>query len=99
MLARDAAVAQASILGLSHRSGASDSFSAVTCCRKATFSNTRSARRRHIARMNAGQLRRAPKSRDYRKLHLCVDAQKSPRFIAGCIACRTDRQSHLIGQS
>ena len=26
-------------------------FSAVTCCRKATFSNTRSARRRHIARM------------------------------------------------
>ena len=60
---------------------------------------------------HAGQLRRAPKSRDYRKLHLwCrradwrsrrrrADEQKSPRFIAGCIACRTDRQSHLIGQS
>ena len=58
--------------------------------------------------VHAGQLRRAPKSRDYRKLHLCVDEQsgevvageqKSPRFIAGCIACRTERQSHLIGQS
>ena len=61
--------------------------------------------------VHAGQLRRAPKSRDYRKLHLCVDEQsgevvageltskRSPRFIAGCIACRTDRQSHLIGQS
>ena len=71
--------------------------------------------------VHAGQLRRAQKSRDYRKLvdeqsgevvaaSVCrraewrsrrrrADEQKSPRFIAGCIACRTDRQSHLIGQS
>ncbi len=61
--------------------------------------------------VHVGQLRRPPKSRDYRKApSVCrradwrsrrrrADEQKSPRFIAGCIACRTDRHSHLIGQS
>jgi len=34
-----------------------------------------------------------------RNTQLRADEQKGPRFIAGCIACRTDRQSHLIGQS
>ena len=36
---------------------------------------------------------------DWRSRCRRADEQKSPRFIAGCIACRTDRQSHLIGQS
>ena len=36
---------------------------------------------------------------DWRSRRRRADEQKSPRFIAGCIACRTDRQSHLIGQS
>ena len=61
--------------------------------------------------VHAGQLRRAPNSRDYRKLHLCVDEQtgevvageltskRARDSSRGCIACRTDRQSHLIAQS
>ena len=61
--------------------------------------------------VHVGQLRKPPKNRDYRKLHLCVDErdwrchrlradeQKSPRFIAGCIACRADRQSDFICKS
>ena len=36
---------------------------------------------------------------EWRSRRRRADEQKSPRFIAGCIACRTDRQSHLIGQS
>ena len=36
---------------------------------------------------------------EWRSRRRRADEQKSPRFIAGCIACRTERQSHLIGQS
>ena len=53
--------------------------------------------------VHAGQLRRAQKRQglsqapsvcrraDWRSRRLRADEQKSPRFIAGCIACRTDR--------
>ncbi len=34
--------------------------------------------------VHAGQLRRAPKSRDYRKLHLCVDEQTG-EVVAGVV--------------
>ena len=61
--------------------------------------------------VHVGQLRAPPKSRDYRKIHLCVDEQTgevvaselmSKRFlrcVASPAARRPDRQAHLIGQS
>ena len=39
---------------------------------------------RNVAFGSAGQLRRAPKSRDYRKLHLCVDGQTG-EVVAGAV--------------
>ena len=61
--------------------------------------------------VHAGQLRRAQKSRDYRKLHLCVDEQSGEVVACELTSKRArdssrvaslvgqDRQSHLIGQS
>ena len=61
--------------------------------------------------VHVGKLRRPPKNRDYRKLHLCVDEQTgevvaselmSKRFVrcvASPAACRPNREAHLIGQS
>ena len=50
---------------------------------------------------HAGQLRRAPKSRDYRKLHLCVDEQ-SGEVVAGELTSKRARDSSrvasLVGQ-
>ena len=51
--------------------------------------------------VHAGQLRRAPKSRDYRKLHLCVDEQ-SGEVVAGELTSKRARDSSrvasLVGQ-
>ena len=51
--------------------------------------------------VHAGQLRRAPKSRDYRKLHLCVDEQTG-EVIAGELTSKRARDSSrvasLVGQ-
>ena len=51
--------------------------------------------------VHAGQLRRAPKSRDYRKLHLCVDEQSS-EVVAGELTSKRARDSSrvasLVGQ-
>ena len=51
--------------------------------------------------VHAGQLRRAPNSRDYRKLHLCVDEQ-SGEVIAGELTSKRARDSSrvasLVGQ-
>ena len=61
--------------------------------------------------VHTGQLRRSTKEQglsqapsvcrraEWRSRRRRADEQKSPRFIASCIACRTDRHSHLIGQS
>ena len=61
--------------------------------------------------VHVGQLRRAAKEQGlsqapsvcrravWRSRRLRADEQTSPRCIAGCIACRTDRPSHLIDQS
>ena len=61
--------------------------------------------------VHVGQLRKPPKNRDYRKPpFMCRRAngevvacelmrQRRSRFIAGCLACRTDRQTRFIGQS
>ena len=50
---------------------------------------------------HAGQLRRAPKSRDYRKLHLCVDEQTG-EVVAGELTSKRARDSSrvasLVGQ-
>ena len=50
---------------------------------------------------HAGQLRRAPNSRDYRKLHLCVDEQ-SGEVVAGELTSKRARDSSrvasLVGQ-
>ena len=52
--------------------------------------------------VHAGQLRRAPNSRDYRKLHLCVDEQ-SGEVVAGELTSKRARDSSrvasLVGQS
>ena len=52
--------------------------------------------------VHAGQLRRAQKSRDYRKLHLCVDEQ-SGEVVAGELTSKRARDSSrvasLVGQS
>ncbi len=45
--------------------------------------------------VHAGQLRRAPKSRDYRKLHLCVDEQ-SGEVVAGELTSKRARDSSLV---
>ena len=51
--------------------------------------------------VHAGQLRRAQKSRDYRKLHLCVDEQ-SGEVVAGELTSKRARDSSrvasLVGQ-
>ena len=51
--------------------------------------------------VHAGQLRRAPNSRDYRKLHLCVDEQ-SGEVVAGELTSKRARDSSrvasLVGQ-
>ena len=51
--------------------------------------------------VHAGQLRRAPKSRDYRKLHLCVDEQTG-EVVAGELTSKKARDSSrvasLVGQ-
>ena len=51
--------------------------------------------------VHAGQLRRAPKSRDYRKLHLCVDEQTG-EVVAGELTSKRARDSSrvasLVGQ-
>ena len=51
--------------------------------------------------VHAGQLRRAPKSRDYRKLHLCVDEQIG-EVVAGELTSKRARDSSrvasLVGQ-
>ena len=51
--------------------------------------------------VHAGQLRRAQKSRDYRKLHLCVDEQSS-EVVAGELTSKRARDSSrvasLVGQ-
>ena len=51
--------------------------------------------------VHAGQLRRAQKSRDYRKLHLCVDEQ-SGEVVAGGLTSKRARDSSrvasLVGQ-
>ena len=51
--------------------------------------------------LTAGQLRRAPKSRDYRKLHLCVDEQTG-EVVAGELTSKRARDSSrvasLVGQ-
>ena len=50
---------------------------------------------------HAGQLRRAPNSRDYRKLHLCVDEQTG-EVVAGELTSKRARDSSrvasLVGQ-
>ena len=52
--------------------------------------------------VHAGQLRRAPNSRDYRKLHLCVDEQTG-EVVAGELTSKKARDSSrvasLVGQS
>ena len=52
--------------------------------------------------VHAGQLRRAPKSRDYRKLHLCVDEQTG-EVVAGELTSKRARDSSrvasLVGRS
>ena len=51
--------------------------------------------------VHAGQLRRAPKSRDYRKLHLCVDEQTG-EVVAGELTSKraldSSRVASLVGQ-
>ena len=50
---------------------------------------------------HAGQLRRAPKSRDYRKLHLCVDEQSGEVVACELTSKRTrdaSRVASLVGQ-
>ena len=45
--------------------------------------------------VHAGQLRRAQKSRDYRKLHLCVDEQ-SGEVVAGELTSKRTRDSSRV---
>ena len=45
--------------------------------------------------VHAGQLRRAPKSRDYRKLHLCVDEQTG-EVVAGELTSKRARDSSRV---
>ena len=45
--------------------------------------------------VHAGQLRRAQKSRDYRKLHLCVDEQ-SGEVVAGELTSKRARDSSRV---
>ena len=51
--------------------------------------------------VHAGQLRRAPKSRDYRKLHLCVDEQTGEVVVGELTSKRardSSRVASLVGQ-
>ena len=51
--------------------------------------------------VHAGQLRRAPKSRDYRKLHLCVDEQTGEVIACELTSKRardSSRVASLVGQ-